>query len=95
MGADDMRAVQFGQIMGGMFQVTGAHVLGGRVDQVAGQRLGGRDPLEPGGIYMHGRDKSRIGRRLVAIAREPVAPRTGSPVQSRWRGDRRAMPLMA
>jgi hypothetical protein len=72
MGAGDRRAVQLGQVVDSMFQGPRAHILGGRVDQVAGQRLARGDPFQARGVEMGWRHQAGLRRRLAAIARETV-----------------------
>jgi hypothetical protein len=48
-----------------MFQGQRAHILGGRVDQVAGQRLAGGDPFQPRGVEMGRRARRAFGADWV------------------------------
>jgi hypothetical protein len=70
--AGDRRAMQFREIVDGVFQLPRAHILGGRVDQVAGQRLAGGDPFQPGGVEMGRRAQAGFRRGLGPVARKDV-----------------------
>jgi hypothetical protein len=72
MGAGHLRAVQLRQIVDSMFQGKRPHIFGRRIDQIAGQRLAGGDPLQPRGVQVGWGHEARLRCRLGAIARETV-----------------------
>ena len=68
------RAVALGEVAGGGLELGRAHVVRGRVDEVAGQRLGAGQPLDQGRVDAVGRDEACApAGRGVLVAAEAVA----------------------
>ena len=61
------------QRCGGGLQPVGRHVVGGGVDQVAGQRLAGRNRLDPGGIDPFGGHEADLFPGFFLIGVKAVA----------------------